>query len=61
MKMSESATGNYMTCKDIVNKAHVRVEKSDTCKPSPRQADGRLKDFSLALLNTLERAKENLV
>lgn len=27
MKMSESATGNYMTCKDIVNKAHVRVGK----------------------------------
>lgn len=50
-----------MTCRDIVNTAHVRVGKNDTCKPSPRKADGRLKDFGLALLNMLERAKENLV
>lgn len=47
-----------MTCKDIVNKAHVRVERNNTCKPSPRKADGRLKDFGLALLNMLERSKK---
>ena len=61
MKMSESATGNCMTCKDIVNRHMLEWKKMIHVNRPPRKADGRLKNFGLALLNMLERAKENLV